>query len=429
MDLWKRLILSAGLTLAIPTIALADDVTPKQNVTSRVIIRKEASTASDVMGRLSQGERVELVRDLSGWYEVRLPDGTIGYVSKRWTRKTLNNESATADNKPFKVHVIDVGTGLSVFIEGSDFAMLYDGGSQDDLAKGEDNRVVTYIKAIAPTLTTLNHLVLSHPHKDHLELLPDVFDAFIVKNVWDSGVTYLKSGVATQGYCKFLSKVSNEPNVTYHTAIGSSGVHAVPCKTGLVSVPQGAVMTEAPVRLGQNARMSFLYRDAVKHHDPNENSVVVRLDLGGQRILLAGDAEGGERRSPTSPPDADSIEEKLLECCRTDLAADALIVGHHGSSTSSRTSFLDAVNAKVFVISSGPFTYGRNRIKLPDDEIISELERRGQVLRTDLNDEACMEAESKVGPDRDESPGGCSNVVLTVAPSGELTAGYADGGD
>lgn len=351
-----------------------------------------------------------------------MPDGTLGYVSKAWTNSTEEGlpEAAFSSNGGFKVHVIDIGTGLSVFIEGKDFAMLYDGGSQDDLAKGKDNRILAYIKAVSLTLKILNHLVLSHPHKDHVELLPDVFDKFEIKNVWDSGTVNL-----TRGYCNFLSKVSQEVGVKYHDAISSGQVRSVACKAGVVSVKQAEQMTATPVPLGQNAKMTILYRDAQKHPDPNENSVVVRLDLGQKRILLAGDAEGGERRAPSSPPDANSVEEKLLECCETDLKADVLIVGHHGSKSSSRLSFIDAVGASVYVISSGPHTYGKNHIVLPDDEIVTALGARGKVLRTDINDQECMVSESKIDPDVDESPGGCSNVVLEVAASGNLTASYS----
>jgi competence protein ComEC len=177
----KSLFLAAGL-LAVSSAAYADQITPDTRVKTRVVIRDDPSSSSPAIGRLLVGESLELTRELSGWYEVRLPDGTLGYVSKSWT-KSIEDELPASSASSFKVHVIDIGTGLSVFIEGGDFAMLYDGGSQDDLAKGDENRIVSYIKAVSPSLKILNHLVLSHPHKDHVELLPDIFDKFEVQQI------------------------------------------------------------------------------------------------------------------------------------------------------------------------------------------------------------------------------------------------------
>jgi hypothetical protein len=56
-------------------------------------------------------------------------------------------------------------------------------------------------------------------------------------------------------------------------------------------------------------------------------------------------------------------------------------------------------------------------VTLPDSEIITELTSRGQLLRTDVNDQMCSNSAAKIGPDADERAGGCDNirVVLTGA--------------
>src|SRR6185436_9210477 len=56
--------------------------------------------------------------------------------------------------------------------------------------------------------------------------------------------------------------------------------------------------------------------------DPNEASVVMRLQVGSVTMLFTGDAEAGE-------------EAWLLGASRAALRADVLKVGHHGSATSS----------------------------------------------------------------------------------------------
>jgi hypothetical protein len=72
------------------------------------------------------------------------------------------------------------------------------------------------------------------------------------------------------------------------------------------------------------------------------------------------------------------FEEVLVTCCASELAAQVMIAGHHGSRTSSRRTSLDAVGASVFVVSSGPTKYGS--VVLPDADIVSELQSRGQCF-------------------------------------------------
>lgn len=418
MRQFLKIAAGACLFLAVPAAGAAD-VVPSERVTRNVVVRAAPTTQSEALDALDPGEALPFDADLLGWYRVRLPDGRAGFVSKAWT--DLLEAPALAAAQGYKVHVIDVGTGLAVFVEGGDFTLLYDGGSQDDLADGADNRIIAYINAVRPGLATIDHLILSHPHKDHLELLPDVFDRFAVHHVWNSGAVN-----KTRGYCRFLRKVAAEPGVQYHDAIASSGAYQVSFTgsscAGTVSVNRSAQMSSAPVPLGAGARMSILYRNAERRADPNENTVVVRLDLGSRRVLLAGDAEGGTRLPPASAPSPDSIEAKLLACCAAELRSDVLVVGHHGSLTSSRRAFLDAVGAGTYVISSGPFPY--KQVRLPDAAIRTELLSRGAVFETNLYDEACALDATKVGPDADESPGGCRNVMIAVAPNGQLTATY-----
>jgi competence protein ComEC len=105
------------------------------------------------------------------------------------------------------------------------------------------------------------------------------------------------------------------------------------------------------------------------------------------------------------------------------LKSDVLVVGHHGSRTSSRIAFLDAVGAQHFIISSGPTKYGT--VVLPDEDVLTELTRSGQVFRTDRDDVGCASASAKIGPDNDGKPGGCDNIVVILPPGGEITAEYS----
>ena len=118
---------------------------------------------------------------------------------------------------------------------------------------------------------------------------------------------------------------------------------------------------------------------------------------------------------PSTPPTVGSIEQVLVTCCANALAAQILVVGHHGSMTSSRAAFLDAIGSSIAVVSSGPTQYGT--VTLPDQSIVTELQSRGQVFRTDVDDAACATNPNKIGPDADGEPGGCTNIRIVLKDS------------
>lgn len=403
----------ALLILGFAVSAGAQEVEPSDRVKSGVLVRIAPDGDAEVIGALRPGDRVPLDSLAPGWNGVTLPDGRKGFVSKSWT--VVLSPAPAGD---FTIHTVDVGTGLAVFVEGPGFTLVYDGGSNDDRSTGRSNRFLAYLRSVRPNLRVIDHVILSHAHRDHLELLPDLFAAYQVRHVWDSGAVN-----ATCGYRKFLLAVMAEPGVSYHDGIDSFAERTVPfpgCGQPVV-VRQAAKIPTTPVALGPATRMAFLHVDATRHHSPNDNSLVVRLDLGSVRVLLTGDAEAGERLPPSAPTRAGSLEAKLLACCLAALRADILFAGHHGSMTSSRSAFVDAVKPDTMIISSGPFPY-QGRV-LPDKDVVDFLQSRGTVLRTDLNDLACRTSLAKIGTDNDAKPGGCDNILITIT-DGRIAADY-----
>jgi competence protein ComEC len=335
------------------------------------------------------------------------------------------NASPEPPPKPstFVVHVADVGTGLGILVEGSDFVLVYDGGSNDDDAVGANNRFLAYLRASKPSLKTIDELVLSHPHKDHVELLPDLFDAFAVKRVWDSG--------AAAGECQYehLIALIQTHKVPYRSATADAGRHPVAFKKTCPGLQQSydldhgqRIEAGLTVPLGKSAAMHFLHAEKTTKSDLNDNSLVVRLDLGKKRVLLMGDAGAGGRDEPTKAPKPSSIEAQLLAERRADVKADVLVVGHHGSKTGSRKVFIDAVAPALSVISSGPMKY--NKVQLPDLPIVAELEQQGALFRTDKDDPACAKNPAKIGRDNDGKPGGCDNVRITLTDRDPPKAEY-----
>ena len=102
--------------------------------------------------------------------------------------------------------------------------------------------------------------------------------------------------------------------------------------------------------------------------DPNNNSLVVRVEVLGRTVLLPGDAETEEQ------------EQLLDRLGPATVRADVLKVAHHGSAFQSRR-FLDETHPAVALVSVGRDNdYGH-----PNAAVLALLARGGaRVLRTDL---------------------------------------------
>jgi competence protein ComEC len=332
----------------------------------------------------------------------------------------------------YRIHLIDVGTGLSVLVQGSDFSLLFDGGSVDDLGiidpMGNNSRLLSYLyAAIGPsgpsecvpsgdtwpphdptTMLPIQHVFLSHPHSDHARMLPDVTHCYAVQNFWDAGDWY-----ASATYRNVVEAISSaKPAISYHTASPVSSSLNV----------DGTAITPPPVwdsfaagetvTIGAGARLKVLFADGGGYpNDANLNSTVIRLDLGTKSVLLAGDAESGSRADPSTPPGA--TEKALLDNYASDLKVDILQVGHHGSKTSSRTAFLRAVAPSFALIGAGPQPFGG--VVLPDPVVIDALQTlssQPHILRTDVHDASGCPLADRIGVDT-PGPGGCDNYILS----------------
>ncbi|NUQ13597.1 MAG: hypothetical protein HUU26_14920, partial [Gemmatimonadaceae bacterium] len=101
--------------------------------------------------------------------------------------------------------------------------------------------------------------------------------------------------------------------------------------------------------------------------DANAASVVVLAEYRGVRILLTGDAER-------------EVESDLVRRYGTELRADILKVGHHGSTTSTTEPLLRVVRPRLALVSVG----AGNRYGHPGPAVLDGLRATGaHILRTD----------------------------------------------
>lgn len=348
-----------------------------------------------------------------------------------------------AQQKParFRLHLIDIGTGLAILVEGADFRLLFDAGSADDKKTnsklGSKSRLVAYLNAALGRLNqphcrslgdvdvpafakapVLDFVFVSHPHEDHLSQLLPVLQCFTVKSLWEPGIMH-----KTAGYQQFRQFMQGNSSIQYLTAV------KLPCPRGLRAsshCPEQFHIGQE-IQLGHQARAKVLHVGTKPSYHPNLYSVVLKLQLGNTSVLLTGDAESGARAQWNLAPGA--TEQYLLQHFASDLKADILQVGHHGSMTSSRLPFLQAISPKIALISAGPKKYGS--VVLPDQAVIDALTTIGaDIYRTDVHDKkgcpvavkpGCQMAdnvdcqtEDKIGANDYNNPGGCDNYLIRI---------------
>lgn len=118
-----------------------------------------------------------------------------------------------------------------------------------------------------------------------------------------------------------------------------------------------------PLRVGS---LLFENLNVYDGEESNEQSLVLKMKLGGKYFLFTGDAPS-------------SIEKKIVEK-EGEIDCDILKAGHHGSKSSSSEEFLTSTSPEVGIISVGE----RNSYGHPDKEVLSRLEKHNiKVRRTD----------------------------------------------
>jgi competence protein ComEC len=241
---------------------------------------------------------------------------------------------AFASGAPGALTVIflDVGQG--------DAALIRSPGGAQILIDGGPDATVVATKLAALGVHRLDVMVATHPHADHVAGLPVVLSRIAVGLVVDPGCAG-----SSPFYADFLRAVQ---------VSGAPFRHPRP----------GVELRVADVRL-EIIGPTHCWSGTAS--DPNNDSVVllVRDAEGEPAVLFTGDAQQENQTD-------------LLRDEASKLHAVVLKVPHHGGATS-LPAFLDAIHARIAIVSVGPNRYGH-----PNAAVLAELRRDGmRVYRTD----------------------------------------------
>jgi competence protein ComEC len=229
------------------------------------------------------------------------------------------------------VHFINVGQGDSTLVVGpTGETMLVDTGDfRDDGA-----HVIDYLESRG--IDRLDALVTTHADADHVGGHAAVIEHFETSGagvgaVYDPGVA-----ASTATYDRYLDAVEEHDVPLYRTLAGDR----IPLDGARVTVlgPPQPYLADG---------------------ERNENSLVLRVAFGRTSVLLTGDA------GPVEEP-------YLVENHAAALDVTLLKAGHHGSSSSTSATLLNAATPKAVVVSSAyDSRYGH-----PHEEVLGRLAAR-----------------------------------------------------
>ncbi len=239
-----------------------------------------------------------------------------------------------------RITFLDVGQGDSILVEfPGRRKMLVDGGGipGDGFDIGE--RIVSpflWRKGIK----TLDHVVLTHAHPDHLEGLKAVVRNFKVKEFHEA------------------VRSAGDPSYAEFKRLLSPGTVQTVWSRGK-TLREGAVLVEV-----------LHPAEPLPETAPADNdlSMVLRLKMTGFSCLLAADV-------------GTAAEEGIVKAF-PDLASLVLKIPHHGSRSSSSPLFLEAVRPQIAVLSVG----SGNRYGLPNEDVLARYRNASvRLYRTDLD--------------------------------------------
>jgi len=234
-------------------------------------------------------------------------------------------------NKTLTVTFLSVGQGDATLIEWPDGKRwLVDGGpGKSQVARWLARRGISHLDVVA----------LTHPHPDHMRGLNSVFKEIAVEQFW-------VPRPPERDETEFVELWQDA------WKSGSKPVTST-SKYSLVIRPEilHPTVSNEPFQAPKSSRL-------------NDESLVIKIVHKNTSMLLTGDIEA-------------AAESYLAENITS---ADILKVAHHGSSTSSTASFLQAVDPKMSVISCGI----QNRFRHPTAKTLLAL-NGSKVLRTDIS--------------------------------------------
>ncbi len=220
---------------------------------------------------------------------------------------------------------VSVGQGDCIVVSKGEKAIVLDCGSKQGIAAESLRKYISQTN-----IKEIEAIVVSHMHDDHVNGVAEIAEYYNVDAL------YLPREYEYTEFGKEIDKV-----------IPSSSIIEVVDDLTLAHLLDGVTFN--------------LYTDFADDYDftnddhLNKGSTIVMVDYGDSEFLVTGDT--------TTAAEGRLVKQGY------DIDVDVLKVAHHGSKSSSKEEFLQAITADIAVISYGDNNYGH-----PSPEIVERLE-------------------------------------------------------
>lgn len=257
--------------------------------------------------------------------------GLIAIVSAIFGQDIVGTSNLNA-NGTVEISYLDVGQGDAAYIKVNDMDILIDAGPKSDVDK--------LIKQLEEkNIDDFEIIVATHPHEDHIGGMTKVLQSYKVENFYMPKVEH-----STKTFENMIKEVEKQ------------GLKVKVLKEGV------------NIDIGEGALLETFSPNQEEYNNLNNYSPIMKLTFGNNSFLFTGDAEK-------------DVEEEVLKTYKDKLDSDVIKFGHHGSSTSSSQSFIEAVSPDYGIISCGvDNSYGH-----PHREILKLIQDMNiEAYRTDI---------------------------------------------
>ncbi|XZK76248.1 ComEC/Rec2 family competence protein [Clostridium perfringens] len=255
----------------------------------------------------------------------------------------LTQDSKVPKDSKLMISYMDVGQGDAAYIKVNGNDILIDAGPRSN-----SKELLEQLKA--KNIDDFELVIATHPHEDHIGGMVDVFKEYEVKAFYSPKITH-----TTKTYENLVKAVKDE------------GLKTKELKGGMV------------IDLGEGAKFEVFTPQKSEYEELNDYSPIMKLSFGDTSYLFTGDAEK-------------LAEEEALAKYKTSLDSDVIKFGHHGSSSSSSTAFIEAVSPKYGIISCAK----DNKYGHPHRETLDIIKKYNiKTFRTDTDGEIILTSDGK----------------------------------